>query len=226
MGDGDPSPRLPPPGTADRAAQIAVALTATVLLMGACASNGGGSKAAPTTSAMPGPGIQGFLDTATDEVSDLPQAPTSSVPPTTATNQDGHDHSRAALRVLGDDPVLDELAVACFNDDLGSCDDLYVDSPDGSLYEIYGATCGARVDQPTNLLCADVLLPPTSDDPAGLGRDPFLNALAEQCYAGDLLDCDILFAEADTNSAYERFGASCAGRLSADTERDCTELLD
>ena len=127
--------------------------------------------------------------------------------------------------MLGDDPALDELAVSCFNDDLESCDDLYVGSPDGSLYEAYGATCGARVDEPTNLLCADVLLPPTGEDPAGLGRDPFLNALAEQCYAGDLLDCDILYAEAETNSAYERFGASCAGRIDADTDRDCTELL-
>jgi hypothetical protein len=202
-------------------ARIGAAVITLVLLTGACGDDHGAT--APTTTAVAP--IQGFLDTATDDVADLPVAPTSSVPPTTLDADEGHDHGRAALNVLGDDPALDELAVACFNDDLGSCDDLYVESPDGSLYEAYGATCGARIDQPTNLLCADVLLPPTSADPAGLGGDPFLNALAEQCYAGDLLDCDILFAEAETNSAYERFGAGCAGRIPADTDRDCTELL-
>jgi hypothetical protein len=197
-------------------------LATMALLLLACGDDGEGS-AAPTTADAP---IQGFLDAAADELPGLAAAPTSSAPSTTAAAGEGLGHSRAALDVLGDDPALDALAVACFNDDLGSCDDLYVDSPGGSLYEAYGATCGARVDQPTNLLCADVLLPPASDDPAGLGPDPFLNTLAEQCFAGDLLDCDILFAEAETNSAYERFGASCAGRVSPDTERDCTELLD
>ena len=199
-----------------------LAAAAVVLVVGACGDDS--DEAATTTSRIDAP-IQGFLDTASEEAADLADTPTSSVPPTTAAGGEGHDHSRAALNVLGDDRALDELAVACFNDDLGSCDDLYVDSPDASLYEAYGATCGARIDQPTNLLCADVLLPATTDAPASLFGDLFLNTLAEQCYAGDLLDCDILYAEAETNSAYERFGASCAGRISADTEQDCTELL-
>jgi len=199
---------------------LAATVAGLVLVLGGC----GDDDTAATTTTIDAP-IQGFLDTAAGEIDELPAAPTSSVPPTTAPDGEGFAHSRAALNVLGDDAALDELAVACFNDDLGSCDDLYVGSPDGSLYETYGATCGARVDEPTNLLCADVLLPPTGDDPAGLGRDPFLNALAEQCYAGDLLDCDILYAEAEPNSAYERFGAGCGGRVGADTERDCTELL-
>ncbi|MEL7208652.1 MAG: hypothetical protein AAGK32_10550, partial [Actinomycetota bacterium] len=172
--------------------------TAAVIAAAALVAAGCGDDADTATTTTQAPLVQGFLDPATEQVDELPSAPSSSVPPTTVTDEEGFDHGRAALAVLGDDPALDELAVACFNDDLGSCDDLYVDSPDGSLYEAYGATCGARVDQPTNLLCADVLLPPTSDDPAGLGGDPFLNALAEQCYAGDLLDCDILFAEAET----------------------------
>ena len=206
----------------ERLRGAAPAVAALALLAGGCSDDGGTDTATETTAA---PLIQGFLDTAADDVDELPQAPASSVPATTVPDGEGFDHGRAALNVLGDDPELDELAVACFNDDLGSCDDLYVDSPDGSLYEAYGATCGARIDRPTNFLCADVLLPPTSAEPAGLGGDPFLNALAEQCYAGDLLDCDILFAEAETNSAYERFGASCAGRIEADTDRDCTELL-
>jgi hypothetical protein len=198
-----------------------MAIVAASFALAACGDDGA-TVATETTAAVP---IQGFLDAAEAEIDDLPAVPTSSVPATTVPDGEGLDHSRAALNVLGDDKALDELAVACFNDDLGRCDDLYVESPDRSLYEAYGATCGARVDEPTNLLCADVLLPATTLEPAGMGRDPFLNTLAEQCYAGDLLDCDILYAEAETNSAYERFGASCAGRISATTERDCTELL-
>lgn len=199
-------------------------LAALALLAGACGDDGEVDGAGSTTT-DPAP-IERFLDATVDEVEEQPAAPTSSVPSTTVGGGKGIEHSQAALRVLGDDPRLDELAVACFGGDLGSCDDLYVDSPKGSLYEAYGATCGARVDQPTNLLCPDLLLPATRQDPAGLGGDPFLDVLAEQCHAGDLLDCDILYAEAEPDSAYERFGAGCAGRVDPDTDRDCTELLD
>jgi hypothetical protein len=170
--------------------------------------------------------IQSLLSDVAEEVEDLGDpAPTSSVPPTTVDDaEEGLDHRKVALQGLGEDDDLDLLAVLCFDKDLSSCDDLYVGSPDGSLYEAYGATCGARVDQPTNLLCVDVLVG-AGGDPAGLGRDAFPNELARLCYAGDLVDCDILFAEADRNSVYEAYGASCGERLSAQTDLDCTELV-
>jgi len=197
------------------------AITAAVglLVAAGCGDDSSSAEAPPSE-------IQMLLGDVAEEVDDLAdQAPTSSVPPTTIDDEaEGFDHRKVALRGLGDDDALDRLAVLCFDKDLSSCDDLYAGSPDGSLYEAYGATCGARIDQPTNLLCVDVMLG-AGGDPDGLGRDAFLNELARQCHAGDLVDCDILFAEADRNSVYEAYGASCGERLSAQTDLDCTELV-
>ena len=49
---------------------------------------------------------------------------------------------------FGSDPVLDQLAVDCYDGDFGACDQLYLDSPiDEALasYEGYGANCGGRL---------------------------------------------------------------------------------
>lgn len=189
-------------------------VAAALLVAGACAdegqssTNGGGSGA---------PALQGLLTDVADAPTDVTAPPT-----TLGEGAQGFDHSLAALRVLGDDPVLDEVAVDCFQGDLSSCDDLYVGSPDGSLYEVYGATCGARIDQPTHSLCADVLVG-IPDDPPFTGGDAFLDELARQCAAGDMVDCDLLYAEADTNSEAERYGATCGGRL--ETDLDCRQLV-
>lgn len=45
---------------------------------------------------------------------------------------------------LGDDPALDELTQRCFEGEMQACDQLYFQSPLGSDYETYGATCGGR----------------------------------------------------------------------------------
>jgi len=162
------------------------------------------------------PALRGLL-------SDVEAAPAEvTAPPSTlGDGAEGFTHSTAALRVLGDDPELDALAVDCHQGDLSACDDLYVGSPEGSLYEAYGATCGARIDQGTNQLCADVLVG-VPDDPPPTGDD-FLDELARQCAAGDLVDCDLLYAEADTNSEAEAYGATCGGRI--ETDQDCRQLV-
>lgn len=189
-----------------------LALLAGALLLGAgCsgeATDNGGSGA---------PALLGLLT----EVAEEAPADVASPPTTLGDDGAGFAHSINALRVLGDDPELDELAVDCFQGDLASCDDLYVGSPDGSLYEAYGATCGARIDQPTHQLCGDVLVG-VPDDPPFTGDD-FLDELANQCAQGDLVDCDLLYANADTNSEAERYGATCGGRL--DTDDDCAALV-
>jgi hypothetical protein len=56
---------------------------------------------------------------------------------------------------LGNVPVLDVLARACYGGDMQSCDDLFDRSDAGSDYETYGDTCAGR--QPTGTLayCTD-----------------------------------------------------------------------
>lgn len=51
---------------------------------------------------------------------------------------------------LGGDPQLDALAQACYEGELGACDELYRASPAGSDYETYGDTCAGR--QPPHTL--------------------------------------------------------------------------
>lgn len=203
------------------------------LVLAGCGSDGTTAEAPPstapaltTTSTASAAGLATLLDDVAPEVADAHADEGSTT--TTATVPDGgrgqgYVHSAGALAVLGDDPGLDAKALECFHADLSACDDLYVGSPDGSLYEAYGATCGARLDAPTNRLCVDVLVP-AADDPTGLGDDEFLDALAEQCFAGDLLDCDLLYAESDTGSQYEAYGGSC-GRRTELTEEGCAEVL-
>ena len=57
--------------------------------------------------------------------------------------------------------------------------------------------------------------------PTGLGDDPDLDALAESCFEGELLDCDHLFLQAPTGSPYEDYGDTCGGRQPAGTEEWC-----
>jgi hypothetical protein len=171
-------------------------------------SAGGGGSGAPA--------LQGLLTEAAS-----PPSGEAATPTTLGDGAEGFEHSTNALRVLGDDPELDELAVDCHQGDLSSCDVLYVGSPEGSLYEAYGATCGARIDQLTHRLCADVLVGDPTDPPST--GDDFLDELARQCSAGDMVDCDLLYAESDTGSEAERYGATCGGRLQ--TDDDCAQLV-
>jgi hypothetical protein len=57
---------------------------------------------------------------------------------------------------LGPDPVLDAYAQGCFDGDLQSCDDLFVESPPLSPYEEYAGTCGGRVKAWTVPYCTDL----------------------------------------------------------------------
>jgi hypothetical protein len=57
---------------------------------------------------------------------------------------------------LGPDPVLDAYAQGCFDGDLQSCDDLFVESPPLSQYEEYATTCGGRVKAWTVPYCTEL----------------------------------------------------------------------
>jgi hypothetical protein len=56
---------------------------------------------------------------------------------------------------LGNDPVLDVLAIGCFAGVMQSCDDLYDAADSGSDYETYGDSCAGRQPTGTSDYCTD-----------------------------------------------------------------------
>jgi hypothetical protein len=56
---------------------------------------------------------------------------------------------------LGDDPLLDALATACYVGDMQSCDDLFDESDQGSDYESYGDSCAGRQQPGTLANCTE-----------------------------------------------------------------------
>jgi hypothetical protein len=57
---------------------------------------------------------------------------------------------------------------------------------------------------------------PDATSPEGLGDDPALDSLAQDCFDGDMGACDTLFLTSDIDSEYETYGATCGGRLPED----------
>ncbi len=51
---------------------------------------------------------------------------------------------------LSDGRSADDVARACYEGDMQSCDDLYLESDFGSAYERYGASCAGRLPENTN----------------------------------------------------------------------------
>jgi hypothetical protein len=49
---------------------------------------------------------------------------------------------------------LTDAVWACSGGDMDACDAVYVDSGEGSLYELFGSTCGVRSDEPLDGDCA------------------------------------------------------------------------
>jgi hypothetical protein len=61
--------------------------------------------------------------------------------------------------------------------------------------------------------------------PTGLGSDPAMNRLASRCYDGNMQACDDLFANSATNSLYEAYGDTCAGRQAWGRDVYCTTMF-
>jgi hypothetical protein len=55
-------------------------------------------------------------------------------------------------------------------------------------------------------------IPAATVTPDGLGDDPVLNQYAQSCHDGDMQSCDDLFMHSETESLYELYGGTCAGR--------------
>ena len=69
------------------------------------------------------------------------------------------------------------------------------------------------------------LIPPPNREPDGLGTDPTLDELAQECYGADMQSCDDLYERAPADSEYESYGDTCAGRQPEDTRRYCTDAF-
>lgn len=87
------------------------------------------------------------------------------------------------------------------------------------------ATPRHQVAAPTDEPADAGELPDPAAPPDGLGNDPVLDALATDCYGGDMQSCDDLFDRSDVGSDYETYGDSCAGRQPVGTLVDCTETF-
>jgi hypothetical protein len=55
-------------------------------------------------------------------------------------------------------------------------------------------------------------IPTATVTPDGLGNDPDLDELAQECFAGDMPSCDDLYELAEPDSLYALYGGTCAGR--------------
>jgi hypothetical protein len=141
---------------------------------------------------------------------------------------------------LGDDPVLDGLADACFDEDWAACDTLYFDSEVGTEYESYGETCGGR-NEPVAGGCQDRYapgeaggvpggipadLPPAAPAPTGT-TDSDVQAVADGCEQGIVAYCDILRLAAlggdPALQPYGEYGRTCGGR-NEPTDTSCVQL--
>jgi len=157
---------------------------------------------------------------------------TSSTPADVATDTGDPISAASPLPPTGD-AELDALAQACQTGDLMACDMLFLQAPTESEYEEYGDTCGGRQDAGTEEYCAlesgedqgtSPAEPVEPTPPGQLGADPELDALASECYAGDMDACDELYDSSESASDYQVYGDTCAGRQPEDTGQYCRDL--
>ena len=107
----------------------------------------------------------------------------------------------------GDDPELDQLYDWCKEGDLGECDNLYRAAPYGTDYRHFGETCGAT--RPNVYGSCD------DDGNDEYGEDRTLDALWDECAAGDTWKCRVLYVDAPYGSEYAEWGDTCGDTVRA-----------
>ncbi|MBA2283410.1 MAG: hypothetical protein H0W25_19555 [Acidimicrobiia bacterium] len=113
-------------------------------------------------------------------------------------------------------PEFAALAQGCFDGDPVACDDLFGQTPAGSIDEAYGDTCGGRIEPEEgagfSVECAELMIAaaPVPDDIVD-------TANAEGCFAGDMIACDDLFRGATEGTTDQVYGGLCGGRVEATT---------
>ena len=127
---------------------------------------------------------------------------------------------------FGDEPLLDDLYLRCSAGDLGSCDELYFQSPIGSAYEEFGDTCGGLQAVGSGDLCAEAFGGSQAPTPAfSFGDDALLDSLWISCAAGDFAACDQLYFDSPSDSDYEFFGDTCGGLQPAGSGALCDDTF-
>ena len=124
-----------------------------------------------------------------------------------------NDSGEAAPQVTEADPMITETTIPDLTiPDLTTPD---LTQPDFTLPDV---TLPSDTTGPAEI-------PPPAQEPDDLGEDPELDALAQDCYDGDMQSCDDLYEEAPAGSEYRTFGDTCAGRQPALTQRFCVNTF-
>jgi hypothetical protein len=110
-------------------------------------------------------------------------------------------------------------AQQCFDGDAPVCDDLFAQTPVGSVAENYGETCAGRITEGTPGVCAQVITAPQAPP-----TDIVDQANARSCFDGDMNACDDLFRNADDGGTDQLYGALCGLRV-ATTDAFCVDIF-
>jgi hypothetical protein len=71
-------------------------------------------------------------------------------------------------------------------------------------------------------------IPPATVTPDGLGDEPVLEQLAQECYDGNMVSCDDLYQETkddESYAAYTEYADTCAGRQASGTSEFCSNVF-
>jgi hypothetical protein len=115
------------------------------------------------------------------------------------------------------DPVIDEMLAQCAEGNGIACDQAYALTEVGSDAEAFADTCGGTEDPGS--ICASILQgskvePELYDGADSYGDDATLDGYYDECEAGDMAQCDLLFLVSPVGSGYEEFGGTCGGTFS------------
>ncbi len=110
-----------------------------------------------------------------------------------------------APEMYGDDERLDRLMDRCGEGDMGACDTMLGEAPEGTEYWNFAFTCGERLDGGGDCLGRVEL-------PREYGDSPHLDELFDSCNAGNMVACNELAGAAPLATPYWEFGDTCGGR--------------
>lgn len=150
----------------------------------------------------------------------LTPPPAEGVAPNCRLRGDRHVPVAGGAAPTGGSPSLARLAETCGAvGGTEACDTLYRLAGPGNDYADYAITCGYRNPDTRPNACAGYDGIPGGRPPTGVGGDPELDVLAQECFRARLSSCDELYASSDRGTSYETYAQTCGGRLVELVER-------